>query len=54
MRAEPAPGSRSGSKQDRDLAMVDPWSMLLEQLVELTADDDDDEHGGKRGREIGA
>jgi hypothetical protein len=54
MRAELAPGSRSDSKQDRDLAMVDPWGMLLEQLVELTAEDDDDGHGGKRGREIGA
>jgi hypothetical protein len=29
--------------------MVDPWSMLLEQLLEPTATDGDDEHGGKRG-----
>jgi hypothetical protein len=53
-RAEPAPGSRSDSKQDRDLVMIDPWSMLLEQLLEPAVDDGDDERGDTRGREIGA
>jgi hypothetical protein len=34
--------------------MVDPWSMLLGQLLEPTATDGDDEHGDQRGRKIGA
>jgi hypothetical protein len=54
MRPEPSSGSRSDGKQDRDLIMVDPWSMLLEQLLEPTATDGDDEHGDQRGRKIGA
>jgi hypothetical protein len=53
-RAGPTPGSRSDSKQDRDLVMIDPWSMLLEQLLEPAVDDGDDEHGDARGREVGA
>ena len=52
--AGPTPGSRSDSKQDRDLVMIDPWSMLLGQLLEPTATDGDDEHGDQRGRKIGA
>jgi hypothetical protein len=47
-----APGSRSGSKQGRDLVVVDPWGMFLEQLLKPAADDDG--HGGKRGRGIDA
>jgi hypothetical protein len=53
-RAGPTPGSRSDSKQDRDLVMIDPWSMLLGQLLEPVVDDGDDEHGNTRGREVGA
>ena len=34
--------------------MIDPWNMLLEQLLEPVVDAGDDERGDTRGREIGA
>jgi hypothetical protein len=34
--------------------MIDPWNMLLEQLLGPAVDDGDDECGDTRGREIGA
>jgi hypothetical protein len=34
--------------------MIDPWSMLLGQLLEPAVDDGDDERGDTRGREVGA
>ena len=46
--AGPTSGSRSDSKQDRDLVMIDPWNMLLEQLLEPAVDDGDDERGDTR------
>ncbi len=48
-REPPEPGSQEGSGQDRGMAIVDPWGALLEQLLEVPAEDGTaNEHGGKR------